>query len=432
MGKIDIHNFDKQLKEEIRRLKESSISDKNKEIILKFVKEVSISESPSKSTKLKYYQVPRTIVKRYLDNKDLDSLSQEDLRELKFKIYNSSNFKGWTKQKFGGIIKKLFTWLKYDLSWLKTTVKRNEKSKVKAADILTEEEVKALIQNADTPRDKAFISMLYELGSRISEIGNMKIKDITKSKHGYILDIEGKTGHRTPILIMSIPYLTSWLNEHPLKDNPEAPLWVYRDYEEDSNANKKLPKKDRKKIIVYKHLTYNALKKIVKSTARKSGIKKRIYCHLFRHSRPTHLLKEGKITEAQAKVYFGWSPDSNMLSTYSHLISSDVNKALLQANGIIEKEESEKQGLSPKKCPRCQELNKFDAKYCEKCFSFLDLKTALEIDDKVRFYERFVEVLAKEINLEIEKDAEFRNLIFEKVFNKPVIENMLSKLKDKQ
>ena len=119
-------------------------------------------------------------------------------------------------------------------------------SKVMASDILTEEEIDNLIKSSEHPRDKAFISMLYELGARIGEIGNLKIKDITRDEYSYLIDLNGKTGHRTPRIVMSDPHITTWLNQHPFRDNPEAPVWV------------KIGNKDINK------LSYTSLTKIIK------------------------------------------------------------------------------------------------------------------------------------------------------------------------
>ena len=53
---------------------------------------------------------------------------------------------------------------------------------------------------------------------------------------------------------------------------------------------------------------------IIKRACAGAGLSaKRIYPHLFRHTRATHLLLTGQMNETQAKVYFGWSPDSKMI-----------------------------------------------------------------------------------------------------------------------
>jgi len=38
--------------------------------------------------------------------------------------------------------------------------------------------------------------------------------------------LKGKTGVRRVRTINATPYLHDWLNMHPNKDDPEAPLWV--------------------------------------------------------------------------------------------------------------------------------------------------------------------------------------------------------------
>ena len=112
---------------------------------------------------------------------------------------------------------------------------------------------------------------------------------------------------------------------------------------------------------------------------KRSGMKKRVYPHLFRHSRATHCLANGWMNEAQCKVYFGWTPDSAMLSRYAHLTCEDANKAVLRMNGI-ETGQRKDSVLKTKQCPNCKMINEPGAKFCNKCTSILDVKTATEID----------------------------------------------------
>ena len=58
---------------------------------------------------------------------------------------------------------------------------------------------------------------LWETGGRISELGNLQLKHVTKQVHGYLLDLYGKTGHRNPLVISSAPHLTQWLALHPFR-----------------------------------------------------------------------------------------------------------------------------------------------------------------------------------------------------------------------
>jgi hypothetical protein len=130
-----------------------------------------------------------------------------------------------------------------------------------------------------------------------------------------------------------------------------------------------------------KRMEYAAFRALVLRLAENAGIKKRIYHHLFRHTRVTHLLIDRQINEAQAKVYFGWVPESKMLSEYSHLMSSDVNDAILAMHGI--KKGKEKQSpLKAKQCPKCDAVCPGTARFCQKCGGILDVKTAIELDER--------------------------------------------------
>jgi ribosomal protein L40E len=127
--------------------------------------------------------------------------------------------------------------------------------------------------------------------------------------------------------------------------------------------------------------------------AKRAGIKKRIYPHLFRHTRVTHLLLNKQISEAQAKVYFGWVPSSTMFSEYSHLVSSDVNDAILAIHGI-KADSNQEPMLKPKVCQKCDTINAKDAKFCQKCSCILDVKTAIELDSRRKGADNVINRLA--------------------------------------
>lgn len=93
-------------------------------------------------------------------------------------------------------------------------------------ELLTEEDVQKLLRVAVHPRDKSFVSLLWESGARISELGNMKIGNIAFDVHGTLITVQGKTGSRKIRLLFSTQYLSTWLGSHPLRDNPEAPVWI--------------------------------------------------------------------------------------------------------------------------------------------------------------------------------------------------------------
>ena len=356
-------------------LKKENITDRNKKLILEF-DEVCTLEKLSESRRIKILSHLVILARDYLKN-DFDKATKEELKAVVLKIDGREDRSVWTRHNYKSILRKFYRWLVFGdsyrnrveqpevIAWMKVSVSEKEKPRVKASEILTEREIEKLIETAEHPRDRAFVSMLYELGARIGEIGMLRIKDISRDKYSFIIDLSGKTGHRTPRIVVSDPYLSSWLNMHPLKDNPNAPLWVML-----GNRNKN------------ERMRYAAFRALVLRLKERAKIKKRIYPHLFRHTRVTHLLINKQINESQAKVYFGWTPSSNMLSDYSHLVSQDVNNVMLELHGIKTAEESEKQEPKVKQCPRCQDLNPKDHLFCKRCGGVREVKTAMELDEK--------------------------------------------------
>src|SRR3990170_1809035 len=93
-------------------------------------------------------------------------------------------------------------------------------------EILTEDDIKKLVESANNLRDKAFILVLYESGCRIGEILSLRIRNVQFDDYGAALIVNGKTGDRRVRIILSAPKLASWIEYHPLKKNTDAPLWV--------------------------------------------------------------------------------------------------------------------------------------------------------------------------------------------------------------
>jgi integrase len=267
-----------------------------------------------------------------------------------------------TKQDYKILIRKFFRWLgKEDMvNWIKISYRSN--SRKLPEDLLSEEEIEKMINACEHPRDKALIACLYESGTRIGELGNLKIKHAKFDRYGAVLMVDGKTGMRRVRIIFSSPYLATWLENHPFRQNSEAFIWVGI-----GTVGRNIP------------LRYGAIRMHLKRIAQKAGIKKRIHPHLFRHSRSTHLAKH--LTEAQMKQYLGWVQGSDMAAIYVHLSGRDVDNALLKMHGIVTEDMKDVQ-MSPKQCTRCSTMNAPTTKFCSKCGLALDIKAALEIEEK--------------------------------------------------
>ena len=355
MEKLDLYNEKKLLDQAINKLKRSRITRRNKKLIMDFV-EYSFARGLTTVRVVKYVFHLTKLAE--LLGKDFDKATKKDIQRVVAEI-ERENYSAWTKKDFRSMLKRFYKWLNDDkgypeqVRWIKSTISKKD---VKLPEeLLTEDDIRKMVEVCSNSRDKALIFALYESGARVGEIASLKIKDVKFDEYGSIMIVKGKTGMRRVRLIASDPYLRAWLNDHPMKNDPEAPLWIKTNNEP---------------------ITYSTISKLIKKIAKKAGINKRVHAHLFRHSRATFLAQY--LTEAQLSHYLGWVQGSKMASIYVHLSGRDMDRALLGIYGIKLEEKKEEEKLKPKICPRCKEKNAYNAVFCSRCGLPLDIKAAIE------------------------------------------------------
>ena len=367
---IDIYDYDKRL-ERTHKLLKRDLSTKNYNFIKKYDQYLT-REARAKAYRLKSINTLLTITR--ILKKDWDQANKEDIENLVTEVMNLySNQKGQetnTTADCKKYLKMFFRWLKLGSKEFKEVGDPPETKPVRIQkvkdtlvreELITEDDFTRLIHAAKHPRTRALIAIYYDGGARPGEALSLKIKHVKQDKYGFVINVDGKTGARPIRLIKATPYLALWLNEHPLKNNPDAPLFC----------------QIRGKNFG-KPLSYEAARNSIIETARTASLGKRVFLNLFRHSEATQLANF--MTEAQLRKRHGWSPTSKMPGRYVHLINADVEDALFKHHGIT-KEEQTKQEI-PTKCPTCEMVNPIDATLCSKCGKPLDLETALAREGK--------------------------------------------------
>jgi integrase/recombinase XerD len=88
------------------------------------------------------------------------------------------------------------------------------------------DEILTIIKYEPRKRNKAALSLLWDLDARNHEVTLLKIKHIRlKEKYGEgEIPYQSKTGTGPVLLRSSFPYVRDWLNEHPFKNEPNARL----------------------------------------------------------------------------------------------------------------------------------------------------------------------------------------------------------------
>jgi integrase/recombinase XerD len=127
----------------------------------------------------------------------------------------------------------------------------------------------------------------------------------------------------------------------------------------------------------YKQLSYGATRSMLRDCAERAGIKKRVWLYLIRHSRITPASKI--LPHSLLCATAGWKQGSRMPSVYIHLAGEDVDEAQCILSGTAKLEKKDEQ-LKPLVCSRCQNNNVPGSKFCTRCGTPLDLKTAIRLD----------------------------------------------------
>ncbi|MCW6158351.1 MAG: tyrosine-type recombinase/integrase [Thermoplasmatales archaeon] len=362
------------IEDELRRLENEPFNGKIKGEIKKFVNDLKIKENISEIRRINYIQRLRKVAE-WIPDSFLDP-KEEDIEKI-LEHLSSDDYSDWTRDTYITMLKKFYKWkmknLPDNIAKLKIKVKENGKA---PDDLITREEIKALVGNSKNARDRALFSVLYDSGCRIGEIINMRVKDLSFDEFGALLKVTGKTGFRQVRIIGdSIAYLRAWLDNHPQRNDPNAFLFC--------NLSER---------ISGRNLTYADVYSIIRQTSRRAGIKRRIHPHLFRHTRATILAS--KVTEAPLEAQMGWVHGSKQTRTYVHLSLRDQDNAILKAYGIKVNEDDSIKEDRPKECPRCHTLNPSDAQYCRNCWMPFDIKTAIEMEEKKKEIEKQVSVNA--------------------------------------
>lgn len=301
------------------------------------------------------------VLLKAINNKDLKSASKADLEQAMAAI-ERSKYAAKTKQNIKVTVKSFYKHLlgedlyyPKNVAWIKTSL--SMRKRVLPEDILTEDDILAMIRAAKHARDKAIIALLFDSGMRIGELLGMRVKDADLVSSPAHVTVSGKTGMRKVPILFSVPYMAQYLNSVQER-KPEDAMWVGTGTWHNTSGP-----------------DYAGIRKVVIDTARAAGIGKRVYPHLFRHSRATYYAN--RLTEQQLKQFFGWTGDSRQAATYVHLSGRDIDDAVLRAYGVAPPERAERAKLVLKRCPRCGYDNPVESIYCNRCGAPLSMEIAM-------------------------------------------------------
>lgn len=276
-------------------------------------------------------------------------------------------------------------------------------------DVLTRDDVLKLVEGCKNIRDKALVYLLYDSGARANEILKLTVGDVTIEEACGFVTLKGSGGARQIPFVESLPFVTSLLNNHHFRNEPDAPLWLTDPFSK-------------------RGMSYPMLSKLLKTLKERCGLKKPLSPHKLRHARLTHLA-EKNWGDQRLKVFAGWTPGSRMAERYIHLTGRDLKNAMLETYGV-ESIKPKAVVLKSKKCQRCDILNEPTNQYCKRCGLILDETLALKRMNKQTEVKKLEEEMKAMIEAHVQealgvKDKQVRDL-------QSFVENTLKNQEEKQ
>jgi integrase/recombinase XerD len=236
------------------------------------------------------------------------------------------------------------------------------------SEIWERDELLTIVKYEPFARNKAALTLFWDLDARNHEITLLKIKNIRlREKYGEgDIPYQAKTGSGPILLTCSFPYVRDWLNEHPFKNSPDARLIC-------SLLNGS-PIKPEAMWTMMKQLRARIIRILESGSISDENERKKLeyliktkkwnpYC--IRHSAITS--DSDFLPEYALKKKVRWSMNSKQGARYIKMrMGNDLKQKILVQNGIISEQQIERKP-SILNCPRCSLVNAIDNKYCSKC-----------------------------------------------------------------
>lgn len=136
--------------------------------------------------------------------------------------------------------------------------------------VLSKEEIKAILQAHGNIKHKAMLSLIYSCGLRRSELLNLKLVDID-SKRGLVIirQSKGRKDRVAPLSEKILDLLRDYYNAY------KPSLWLFEGQDKQSQYDER------------------SLGNVLKQALEKTNINKPVSLHWLRHSYATHLLENG-------------------------------------------------------------------------------------------------------------------------------------------
>ena len=282
-------------------------------------------------------------------------------------------------------------------------LKRKEISCYKPSDLWTQEDDKLFLKWVTSKRDRCYHIVARDLSARPHEILSIKIRDVVfknANKYQYAETlVNGKTGSRQLPLIQSIPYVKDWLSEHPSRNNANSRLFVAL-----SNRSRGKPLTVGGLYQIYKYYKEEFFPTLLNDASIPTEDREKIKVLLTKPFNP-YIRRHSAISEKSKTLklhtltqHCGWSFNSRMPQKYIHYFSNESSESLLEAYGIVTKDNIPITLLNPKICSQCGATNTQDSRFCNTCKIILSYEGYQDVLDEQKKKEDKLKQIEEKFN----------------------------------
>lgn len=265
----------------------------NEQQVLARLKEDILLRGLSQRT-LESYTSHARIFLKYC-NRPSEQLNEDDIRKFLLHLINDKRVSPSTVNNYNAAIRFLFAvTFNRTLNYLQIP---RQKKRVTLPEILTREEVSAIIDSCNNIKHKAMLAVIYGSGLRVSEAAALKIQHIdSKNMRLFVASGKGRKDRYTLLSDTCLNVLREYFRTYRPK-HPEG--WLFPGA---FNAS---------------HITYRGIELAFDDAVKRTTITKNISVHTLRHAFATHLLEDGA-TLLQIKELLGHSSIQST-TVYLHL-----------------------------------------------------------------------------------------------------------------
>ena len=250
--------------------------------------------------------------------KPLEELTNRDVELFIEKVFVERTYSISSQRQFISAL-KLFIIFQPQTKISDLILERPKKSR-KLPNVISQEEVLAIIKSTQNLKHKAIIALIYSCGIRISELINLKLNDFhIERKQLIIKNGKGRKDRYVSLADSFLPLLSNYYHSYKPK--------IY--FVEGQKGGK---------------YTADSVRQFLRKSCLKANIKKPVTPHTLRHSYATHLLENGVDIRYIQSLLGHAKPETTMI--YTHVKRKDLMKiqnpldvALQKINKLDNKEQ---------------------------------------------------------------------------------------------